>query len=57
MPEPYKNRDGCLQQTIRLSTGSALEKLEKGLKELKGITTPQEKQINQPVSPELPGTK
>jgi hypothetical protein len=38
-----------------------MEELEKGLKELKGFASPQEKQQynnnNQPDPPELPGTK
>ena len=42
LPEPYKHRDGCLQPTIGLSTGFSIEELEKGPKELKGISTPQE---------------
>ena len=39
LPEPYKYRGGCLQQTIGQSTGSLIKKLEKGLKELKGFAT------------------
>jgi hypothetical protein len=42
---------GCLQPTIRLSTGSTKEELEKGLKELKGFATPQEEQEYQPSRP------
>jgi hypothetical protein len=34
----YRGR--CFQTTFELITGSAMEKLEKGLKELKGFTTP-----------------
>jgi hypothetical protein len=39
--------------------GISLEELGEGLKELKGIATLQEEQqfINQPDTPELPGTK
>jgi hypothetical protein len=32
--------NGCSQSTIGLSTGSPMEELEKGLKELKGIAAP-----------------
>jgi len=39
LPEPYWYRWGCLQVTIGLSTGTQIEKLEKGLKELKGFVT------------------
>ena len=38
MPDKYRGR--CLQATIRLNTGSPMEELEKGLKELKGFATP-----------------
>jgi hypothetical protein len=38
--EPDKYRDGCLQPIIGLSTGSPMEELEKGMKELKGFATP-----------------
>jgi hypothetical protein len=34
------NIGGCLQPTIGLSTGSLIEELEKGLKELKEFATP-----------------
>jgi hypothetical protein len=44
LPEPYKYRGRCLQPTIGLSTRAPMEELEKGLKELKGFATPQEKQ-------------
>ena len=37
---PDKFRGGCLQPTIGLNTGSLMEKLEKGLKELKGFAAP-----------------
>ena len=40
LPEPDKYRGGCSQPTIGLSTGSPMEELEKGLKELKGFVTP-----------------
>jgi hypothetical protein len=33
-------RGGCSQPTIELITGSLMEELEKGLKELKGFATP-----------------
>jgi hypothetical protein len=35
--ETYKYRGGCSQTTIGLSTGSPMEELEKGPKELKGF--------------------
>jgi hypothetical protein len=38
MPEPYKYRGRC-SQPIGLSTGSPVEELEKGLKELKEFET------------------
>ena len=34
---PNKYRGGCSKPTIGLSTGSPVEELEKGLKELKGF--------------------
>jgi hypothetical protein len=37
-------RGGCSQPTFELVMGSAMEELEKGLKELKGFATPQEEQ-------------
>jgi hypothetical protein len=37
LQEPDKNRGGCSQPTIGLSTGSPMEELEKGLKELKSF--------------------
>jgi hypothetical protein len=37
VPEPDKYRDGCLQPTIEASSGSPMEELEKGPKELKGF--------------------
>jgi hypothetical protein len=56
--EPGKYRGGCSQPTIGLSTGSPMEELEKGLKELKGFATHRKNNnINQPDLPELPGTK
>ena len=61
LPEPDKYRSRCLQTTIGLCTGSPVEELEKGLKELKGFATHRKNNINQPISvrppPELPGTK
>jgi hypothetical protein len=39
-PEPFKYRGRCSQPTIGLSSGSPIEKLEKGLKKLKGFATP-----------------
>jgi hypothetical protein len=40
LPVPDKYRCGCSQPTIRLSTGSPMEELEKGPKELKGFAVP-----------------
>ena len=40
LSEPYKYRGRCLQTTIRLSEGSLIEDLEKGLKELNEFATP-----------------
>ena len=37
--EPDKDRGGSSQPTIGLSTGTPMEELEKGLKELKGFAT------------------
>jgi hypothetical protein len=37
LPEPDKYRGGCLQPTIRLSMGSLMEELEKGLRELRSL--------------------
>jgi hypothetical protein len=37
---PDKYRGGCLKLNIELSTGSPVEELEKGLKELKGFVSP-----------------
>ena len=39
LPEPDKYRGKCSQPTIGVSTGSPIEELEKGLKELKGFAT------------------
>jgi hypothetical protein len=39
MPEPGKCRGRCSEPTIGLNTGSPMEELEKGLKELKGFET------------------
>jgi hypothetical protein len=58
LPEPYKYRGGCSQPNIVLSTRFTMEELVKGLKELKGLQPPRKNNnINQPVPPELPGTK
>jgi hypothetical protein len=52
MPEPDNYRGGCSQPTIGLSTGSPMEELEKGLKELKGFATHMKyNNINQPDLP------
>jgi hypothetical protein len=40
LPEPDKYRGRYLKPSIRLSTGSPMEKLEKGEKELKEFATP-----------------
>jgi hypothetical protein len=40
LPEPDKHRGRCSQPTIGLSSGSPMEELEKGLKELKEFATP-----------------
>ena len=46
-----------MQTTIGLSTGSPMEELEKGLKELNGFATPwEEQQYESTKPPELPGT-
>jgi hypothetical protein len=37
---PDKYRSGCSQSSIGLSTGSPMEELEKGLKELKAFAGP-----------------
>jgi hypothetical protein len=47
LPEPYKYRGRCSQPTIGWSTGSPIEELEKGLKELKGFAR-KNNNINQP---------
>jgi hypothetical protein len=55
LPEPDKYRGRGLQPTIGLSAGgggaSLMEKLEKGLKELRGFAAPWGKQQCQPVRP------
>jgi hypothetical protein len=58
LPEPEKDRSGCSQLTMGLSTVSPIEELKERPKELKGFATPQEEQ-HQPTRPppELPGTK
>jgi hypothetical protein len=49
LPEPDKYRGGCSQTTIGLSMGTPMEKLEKGLRELKGFATHRKNNnINQP---------
>jgi hypothetical protein len=48
LPVPDKYRGRCSQPTIELCTGSPMEALEKGLKELKGFATPYEEQQYQP---------
>jgi hypothetical protein len=40
LPEPDKYRGRCYQPTMRQSTGSSVEELEKGLMELKGFAAP-----------------
>jgi hypothetical protein len=40
LPETDKFRGRCSQPTIGLSTGSLMEELEKGLKELRGVADP-----------------
>ena len=40
LPVPGEYSGGCSQSTIRLSTGSPMEELEKGPKELKGFAVP-----------------
>ena len=45
-----KYRGGHIQPTIELSTGSPVEELEKGPKELKGFATSQEEQQYEPTS-------
>ena len=40
LPAPYRYRGGCLQPTTGLSTGTPMEELGEGLKELKGFSTP-----------------
>jgi hypothetical protein len=58
LTEPGKHRGGCSQPTNGLSMGSSIEDLEKGLKELKGFVSHRKNNsINQPITPELPGTK
>jgi hypothetical protein len=55
---PGKYRSGCSQPSIGLSTGSPMKKLEKVPKELKRFE-PQRRNnnMNEPIAPELPGTK
>jgi hypothetical protein len=42
---PDKYRSGCSQPSIGLSTGSPMEELEKGLKELKKFANHRENNI------------
>jgi hypothetical protein len=44
MPEFDHYRCGCTQPTIGLTTGTPMEELGKGMKELKEFATPQEEQ-------------
>jgi len=48
---------GCSQPNIGLSTGTPMEELGQGLKELKGITIPYEQQCQLTHHPAFPGTK
>jgi hypothetical protein len=53
-----KYRGGCSQPNSGLSTGSPVEELEKGPKELKDLQPHRKNNsINQPVPPKLLGTK
>ena len=58
MAVPDNYSIGCSLPSIELSTESPMEELEKGPKELKG-SEPHRRinNMNQPVPPELPGTK
>jgi hypothetical protein len=51
LPEPDQYRGRCWQLTIALSTGTPMEELVEGLKEVKGIATPQEGQQYQLTRP------
>ena len=51
VPEPDQYKCRCMQLTIRLSTRTPMEELGEGLKELKGLATPQEEQQYQPARP------
>ena len=56
MPDKY--RSGGSQTFFGLSTESPMEELEKGLKKLRGLQPHRRNNnMNQPVAPELPGTK
>ena len=58
LPVPDKYRDGCSQPAVELSTGSPRKELQKGLKSWRGLQTHRRNNnMNQPVTPELPGTK
>jgi hypothetical protein len=48
LPEPYQYICGGLQASIRQSTGTSVEELGEGLKELKRFATIEEKQQYQP---------
>jgi hypothetical protein len=61
LPDPDKYRGRCPQPPIGVNTGSSIEELEKGLKELKGVAAHRKNNIfNQSdalSSKELPGAK
>jgi hypothetical protein len=55
---PDKYRGGCSQPTIGLSARFPMEELEKSPEMLKGFEAHRRNNnMNQPVPPELPGTK
>jgi hypothetical protein len=55
LPERNKYRGRCSQPSIELSTGSPMEKLEEGLKEMKGFAAHRRNNnINQPHTPTQP---
>jgi hypothetical protein len=51
LPVPDKCTWACSRLTTELSPGTPTEELEKGLKELKGFSTPQEERQYQPTRP------
>ena len=58
MPGPSKHRSGCSQSANGWITGLSMEELEKVPKELRGLQPHRRNNnMNQPVPPELPGTK